>query len=148
MSCNSTDFMFPMCADVFYPDVTQGAYGNVKKMWMFDKSIACNFASPSSAMSEDVKPNPNITKEMMLVGRVKQDIRVNHRESANSITNVVVSNIKDAHGNEIYVETSGVRKGKSTIFEIAGQEPFVGPFGSIEYYKVTLRRSENQGVDV
>jgi len=66
----------------------------------------------------------------------------------NAITNVIVTNIKDKNCNPIYLETSGIRNGKSTIFEIATQEPFVGPFGNVEYYKVILRRSENQAADV
>jgi hypothetical protein len=69
-------------------------------------------------------------------------------EAKNSITNVIVTNIRDQNGSEIYLETSGPRSGKSTIFEIATQDPFVGPFGSTEYYKLIIRRSENQAVDV
>jgi hypothetical protein len=69
-------------------------------------------------------------------------------EAKNSITNVVVTNLRDKNCNEIYLETSGPRAGKSTIFEIATQDPFVGPFGSTEYYKLIIRRSENQAVDV
>lgn len=148
MSCNSTDFMFPMCADIYYPIVDQGAYGNVVKKWILDGSIACSFTDGSSAMKEEVKPNVNITEEKILVGRVKRDIRISSRDAKNAITNIIITNIKDQNKNFIYTETSGVRSGKSTIFEIASQEPFVGPFGNVEYYKVVLRRSENQAGDV
>jgi hypothetical protein len=64
------------------------------------------------------------------------------------VTNVIVSNIKDKHGGPIYMETSGPRSGKSTIFEIATLEPHVGPFGDLDFYKLILRRSENQAVNV
>jgi len=147
MPCNSTDFMFPMCADVYYPIVDQGPYGNVKKTWVLDRSIACSFNSAGSAFKEEVVPNVDLMQEKLLIGRVKSDIRISSRDSANSIINVIVTNIKDSNGNAIYVETAGARAGKSTIFEIATQEPFVGPFGQTEYYKVILRRSENQAVD-
>jgi len=147
-TCEKTDFIFPMTAEVFYPTVEQGAYGNVKKTWIHNKTIACYFASAAGASKEDVIPNVNITRELVLVGRVKSDIRVNSQEDGQSITNIVISNIKDTSGNKIYMETSGVRDGKATIFEIASQEPIVGPFGRVEYYKVVIRRSENQGVDV
>jgi hypothetical protein len=59
-----------------------------------------------------------------------------------------VTNIRDRFENPIYLETSGPRNGKSTLFEIATQAPFVNPFGTVEYHKVVLRRSENQGADV
>ena len=146
--CNTGDFLFPLSAEIFYPTVEQGAYGNVKKQWMYDRNIAISVASPGSAMKEEVTPNVNITQEKVLVGRSKQDLRVTSEDGKNSITNVVISNIKDKNCNPIYMETSGVRANKSTIFEVASQEPYVGPFGKVEYYKIVLRRSENQAVDI
>ncbi len=146
--CESTDFAFPMQADVYHPIVDQGAYGNVKKTWVLDRTIACSFASPGTALKEEVTPNVNIVQEKLLLGRCKSDIRISSIDSKNSITNVIVTNIKDKNCNEIYIETSGPRAGKSTIFEIAAQDPFTGPFGNVEYYKLVLRRSENQAVDV
>ncbi len=149
MACgDKTDFAFPMEADIFYPIVEQGALGNVKKTWILDKTVAISVNPAGSAFKEEVIPNVNITKETILIGRIKSDIRVSSRESNNAITNIIVTNIKDKNCNPIYVETSGIRNGKSTIFEIATQEPFVGPFGNVEYYKIILRRSENQAADV
>lgn len=148
MICESTDYMFPMQADIFYPIVEQGTYGNVKKQWVQDRTIACSFTFAGSAMKEEVTPNANITQSKTLVGRVKTDIRVSSLDSNNSVTNVLITNIKDTNCNPIYIETSGPRNNKSTIFEIASLEPFVGPFGNIEYYRVIIRRSENQAVDV
>ncbi len=84
----------------------------------------------------------------MLLGRFRSDIRFSSTESRNAVTNILITNIKDVSGNEIYIETSGPRAGKSTLFEVATYEPFVNPFGSVEYYKIVLRRSENQGTDV
>lgn len=149
MACaGKADFAFPMEADIFYPIVEQGPLGNIKKTWILDKAIAINVNPAGAAFKEEVVPNVNITKDTLLIGRVKSDIRVSSREANNAITNVIVTNIKDKNCNPIYLETSGIRNGKSTIFEIATQEPFVGPFGNVEYYKIILRRSENQGVDV
>lgn len=146
--CETPDFNYPMCADIFYPIVEQAIYGNVKKQWVHDRTVATSLASAGSAMSEDVKPNQNITQEFVIVGRLKTDIRVSSKGERNSITNIVVSNIKDRHGNSVYNETAGPRSGKSTIFEVASLEPFVGPFGAVDYYKIVLRRSENQGTDI
>jgi hypothetical protein len=146
--CETTDFIYPTLADVYYPVVEQMAYGNVSKQWILDKTVACSFSSGGAANKEEVKPNVNITKEVVLVGRTRKDIRISKQENQNAITNVIITNIRDASGNPIYVETSGPRAGKSTIFEIASQDPTLGPFGSIEYYKLVIRRSENQAVDV
>jgi hypothetical protein len=146
--CESTSVIFPMLADIYYPIVDQGAYGNIKKSWVHDKTIACNFAPAGSAFKEDVKPNANITQESIMLGRVKNDIRFSSNDGKNSITNIIITNIKDARSNEIYLETAGPRAGKSTLFEVATIEPFMGPFGSAEYYKVVVRRSENQAADL
>jgi hypothetical protein len=146
--CEEISFIFPMLADVYYPIVDQGPYGNVQKTWVHDKTISCNFNSAGTAWKEDIKPNVNITQDSVMLGRVKSDIRFSSTDSKNSITNIIVTNIKDRNLNEVYVETSGPRAGKSTLFEVATVEPFIGPFGSAEYYKVVVRRSENQAVDL
>ena len=146
--CETPDFAFPMQADVYHPIVDQGAYGNVKKTWILDRTIACSFAPAGTAFKEEVTPNINITQEKLLLGRCKTEIRLSSKEAKNSITNVIITNIRDKNCNEIYLETSGPRSGKSTIFEIAAQDPFAGPFGNVEYYKLVIRRSENQAVDI
>lgn len=145
MRCESTDFMFPMKADVYYPVVTVGEYGNVSKQWIADRTVACFFNPAGVEYKEDVKAEPNIILEKILLGRVKSDLRIADNEvDESSITNILITNIRDGAGEELYTETSGPRKGQSTIFEVAKNDPFVGPFGGIEHYKVVLRRSENQ----
>jgi len=146
--CETPDFAFPMQADVYHPIVEQGIYGEVKKTWILDRTIACSFTASGTALKEEIVPNINITQDKILLGRAKTDIRISSLEARNSITNVIITNIRDKNCNEIYLETSGPRAGKSTIFEIATQDPFVGPFGNTEYYKLVIRRSENQAVDV
>lgn len=146
--CETTDFAFPMQADIFHPIVEQGPYGNVQKTWVLDRTIACSFAPAGTAFREEVVPNLNITQDKILIGRVKTDIRISSLDNRNSINNVIITNVKDNNCNEIYLETSGPRSGKSTIFEIATHEPFVGPFGGVEYYKLIIRRSENQAVNI
>jgi hypothetical protein len=147
-TCESISIIFPMLADIYYPIVDQGPYGNVKKNWIHDKTIACNFSSAGTAWKEDIKPNANITQDSIMLGRAKSDIRFSSADGQNSITNILVTNIKDKNLNELYLETAGPRAGKSTLFEVATVEPFVGPFGSVEYYKIVVRRSENQAVDL
>jgi hypothetical protein len=148
MICEGKDFMFPMQVDIFYPVVEQGAYGNVKKDWIHNRTIACHFTTAGLKTKEEIQPNVNITQETLLIGRVKADIRISDRDANNAITNVILSNIQDRNCNPVYIETSGPRAGKSTIFEVASQEPLMGPFGKVEYYKLVLRRSQNQAVDI
>ena len=109
MICETTDFIYPILADIYYPIVDQSSYGNVKKQWILDRTIACHFESAGSAGKEEVKPNANITKDVILSGRSRTDLRVSKHMENNSITNVVITNIRDASGNHIYLETSGPR---------------------------------------
>ena len=146
-SCEDTDFMYPMKADVYYPIVEQGAYGNVQKTWVFNKTIVCNF-SKDGTVDEEVKPNVNITLKKVLMGRTKRDIRFSQENNADAITNVVITNIRTRTDVPLYIETSGVRAGKSTIYEIESQSPIIGPFGDPDYYALAIRRSENQASDI
>lgn len=148
LGCSTTDFLYPLKADVYYPIVEQGAYGNLSKKWVLDRTIECSFAPAGSASAEEVKPNAKINIDVSLLGRTRNDLRVTSRESRESITNVVITNIR-THGEvPVYLETAGPRSGRSTIFEIASNEPIVGPFGDIEFYKIVVRRSENQASDL
>jgi hypothetical protein len=147
-TCESTSFVYPLLADIYYPIVEQSPYGNVKKEWILDKTIAANFSSGGNANKEEVKPNVSVTQQSILIGRIKTDPRVSSYDAKNAITNIVITNIRDKGQNSIYNEVSGPRSGKATIFEIATLEPFVGPFGSVEHYNLVLRRSENQAVDL
>ena len=146
--CETPDYIFPMLADVYYPIVEQGAYGNVKKNWVIDKTIACNFSKAGTANKQEIKPEAKLLLDSSLVGRVKSDIRFSVEEQRNDITNIVLTNIRDKNDNVIYLETSGPRSGLPTIFEIATFEPLVGPFGNVEHYKAIIKRSENQGTDL
>ena len=79
-----------------------------------------------------------------LNARSKDDIRISSNDKKYAITDILITNIKDKHGNLIYKETSGIRSGKGTIFEIATIQPFVGPFGDLESYTMVWRRTESQ----
>ena len=144
----NTRLYVPNAGICISPNIEQGQYGAIKKQWVLDRIFACNFTSAGSAFKEDVKPNVNITQHSLLVGRAKSDIRISSLDSKNALTNILITDIKDQEGNLIYMETSGPRSGKGTLFEIATYEPFVGPFGVVESYKVVIRRSENQTGDV
>jgi hypothetical protein len=80
------------------------------------------------------------------VGRVKEDPRMSTSNGSNAITNILIANIRNAQEDLIYKETAGVRAGRGTIYELGTVEPMTGPFGSVDYFKMLLRRAENQTV--
>lgn len=145
-TCEDTDFMFPLLADIYYAIVTQSSYGQPQKEWVFDRSVACSLGSLNRKGVEDTIPNAYITMENKLVGRVKNDIRFSSHNASNPITSIIITNIRSNNGELIYRESAGPRSGRGTIYEVATLEPFFGPMNNIEYYKLVLRRAENQAV--
>ena len=145
-SCEQTDFMYPMKADIYYPIINQTQYGQATKTWVFDRTIICNATSVGGAGTEDIKPETFLQYENKLIARTKADPRTSSNNSENAITNILVTNIRNAYDEIIYKETAGPRSGKGTIYEMATVEPFTGPFGSVEYFKMLWRRTENKTV--
>ena len=148
MACcdDTTDFVYPMLADVYYPIITQGPFGEIKKEWLFDRTISCNATPVGGAGSEQIKPDMFLQYEDKLIVRSKADLRITSTSSQEAVTNILITNIRLSHGQLVYKETAGPRASKGTIYEVGTLEPFTGPFNSIEYYKMLWRRTESQAV--
>ena len=144
--CEATDFIYPMKADIYYPIITQNNYGQANKEWVFDRTIICNASTIGGAGDVELKPEVFLQYDGKLIARSKSDIRISSNDTDNAITNVLVTNIRSATDLVIYKETAGPRTGRGTIYEVGTLEPFVGPFGQIEYFKMLWRRTENQTV--
>jgi hypothetical protein len=147
-TCEKTDFVYPLLMDIYYPIVETGAYGNLKKTWVLDKSVACAFNPAGLKNKKDVNAEANINIDNSISGRVRSDVTQSTTETLYSLTNIIITNIRSANGEIIYNESSGPRSGKATLFEVATLNPVIGAFGKTEYYKLILRRSENQAVDL
>jgi len=145
-SCEATDFIYPLKADIYFPIITQGEYGQPKKDWVFDRTIICNAASVGGAGEEVVKPESFLQYKDKLIARTKYDPRISTNDASNAVTNILITNIRTSDDIAIYIETAGVRAGRPTIYEVATVEPYVGPFGSVEFFKMLWRRAENQTV--
>jgi hypothetical protein len=146
VDCEATDFIYPMKADIYYPIITQNNYGQANKEWVFDRTIVCNATSLGGAGDVELKPDVFLQYDGKLVARSKSDIRVSSNMADNAISNILITNIRSASDVILYRETAGPRSGRGTIYEVGTVEPFIGPFGDIEYYKMLWRRTENQTV--
>ena len=145
--CESTDLYFPMLADIYYPIITQGQYNEVKKNWVFDRSIATSVMPYSKRGTGEITPQVFLQYKDILISRVRTDIRVSSQGSLDALTNILVTNIRSTEGEIIYKESAGPRTGRGTIYEIASFDPHFAPYGNIDYYSIILRRSENQAVE-
>jgi hypothetical protein len=144
--CEATDFIYPMKADVYYPIITQNSYGQANKEWVFDRTIVCNASTIGGAGDVELKPEVFLQYDGKLIARSKLDIRTSSNNAENAISNILITNIRTSTDLVVYKETAGPRAGRGTIYEVGTLEPFVGPFGDIEYFKMLWRRTENQTV--
>lgn len=148
-TCESTDFMYPLLADIYYPIVDQNPYGAVKRTWVLDRTIAIASNPAGRKYQQDVQTNnAKLDLDNSILARVRTDITKSTNDQLYSLNNILVTNIRDKDGNLIYNESSGPRSGKATLWEISTFNPIVGPFGTTEYFKVVLLHSDNQAVDV
>ena len=141
-----TDFIYPMRADLYYPILTQTEYGQASKEWVFDRTIVLNATPVGGLSKEEISPAAFLQYENKLIGRVKKDPRISSNEVNNAITNILIANVRNGSDELIYKETAGPRSGRGTLYELGTVEPMTGPFGSVEYFKMLLRRTENQSV--
>lgn len=148
MSCDTRDFIYPLQAHIYYPISEESAYGNSKKQWNFDRTVACSLSPAGSSFKEELNSEVLLTLDSLLVGRFRNDLRTSSFGENFDINNILITNIVDKTCNQVYTESSGPRVGNPTVFEIATHQPFLNPFGKVEYYKVILKRSENQGVEL
>jgi hypothetical protein len=144
--CDTTDFMYPMLADVYYAIISQNEYGKAVKEWVFDRTITCNAQPMTTRLQEEISPAVFLQSDGKLKARSRIDVRTSTNNENNNLTNILITNVRFPGDQIVYRETAGVRSGKGTIFEIATLEPFVGGLQNIEYYYMMWRRSENQTV--
>lgn len=144
--CTETDFQYPMKADLYYPVITQTQYGQATRQWSYDRTVVINATSVGGAGTEQIKPEAFLQYENKLIARTKTDPRTSSVNNDNAISNILITNIRNSNDDIIYKETAGPRYGRGTIYEVATVEPFTGPFGSVEFFKLLLRRTENQTI--
>lgn len=146
MNCESTDFIYPLLADIYYPIITQNGYGQTKKEWVLDRTVSVNAEPLTRKAIQDMQPSVFLQFEGKLSARTKKDPRVSSQKENNAITNILITNVRFPNGEIVYLETAGPRNGKGTIYEVATIEPFVGGLQTIEYYQMLWRKAENQSV--
>jgi hypothetical protein len=130
-----------MDLDIYYSSSLQDKYGAKNKDWGFDQTLRGYVETVSS---ED-KSKTFFEYKGKLVGRTKKDPRIDSDGLEHSVTDILITDIKDVKtGVEYYLETSGPRVGRSTLYELTAIEPFVDPFNRIEYWRIFLNKIDSQ----
>lgn len=141
---------FPMKCDVYYANESQDKYGKVRKSWQLDGTVLCSFYT-----RDDDTNNNNFSYddkklyrlETTLFGRVQSDIRQSFSGMLYPVSHILITNIRSGGCNDetlYFYETNMEYETTPTIFEIVMSQPYIGPFGKVDYFKMQLQRSDTQ----
>lgn len=143
---------FPMHTDVYYSSETQDDYGKMVKTWTFDRVEHCSiFSISDKANDENFTFSSSASKdffmlETMLYGRTQTDLRKSSSGEYYPLSNILIKNIRGLESDDpFFIETVGGYVGTPTVYELKANQPYVGPFNTIEYFKIQLERSDIQG---
>lgn len=145
------DIYFPMTADLYYGSETQNDFGQIELDWIKNREVRCSSISSITGrtMGPELRPDQFIDYSNLLYFRTNEDIRVDLQDQndnnpeIHALNLILVSNIKDDSGVVIYRDYN-----KPTIYEVATVVPSFSEFQRINYFRVFLRRSQDQGVDL
>lgn len=139
---NLSDIMYPMTADVYYSTETQNDLGSMTSLWEKDKTVRCSAIKerPSSAIDNAIEDQKFIEYTPKLDFRTDNEILMSSDGTRYMPTEVIITNIKDPSGREVWSEPSG----DSTEFELGNAEPMFDPMHNFFGYRILLQRSEEQ----
>ena len=149
---NCSSLFFQMECDIYYASESQDEYGGVDKKWEWDMVEPCSFYTLSDKNNSNnftYDDNRFYRLETMLYGRFKTDPRQSSTGLYYPLSHILVSGIRasgQCQGETFFIETDGDYVGEPTVFEVKSCQPFIGPFNTVEYYKIQLERSDIQGV--
>lgn len=152
LDANCSSLFFQMQCDIYYAIESQDLYGGIDKKWEYDMVEPCSFytLSDKSNSSNFTYDDDRFYKlETMLYGRFQSDPRKSSTGQYFPLSHILVTNVRASGCNDesFFIETNGDYEGSPTVFELKTCQPFVGPFNTVEYYKIQLERSDIQGLN-
>lgn len=149
LDSNCSSLFFQMKCDVYYAVEAQGKHGSIEKRWEFDSTSPCSFYTIGDKGNDNnftFDDSRFYRLETMLYGRLKADPRKSSAGLFYPLSHILLTNIRSGTCNDevFFVETNGSYESVPTIYEIKTCQPYIGPFNTIEYYKIQLERSDTQ----
>ena len=171
------DFLYHMSCDVFYAEYTspnstepeiigmaqdefgvpipvqtggvgQNEFGEAEKVWQRDRTeLESYFNVMGTVNLQDLKADTAFEYKKRLNGRFRfpSDPRVDFNKNTHPISSILITNIIDkTTGQQLHLDENG----KPIIFDVMSVDPFINPFGRIEYYKILLERADDQFMEL
>ena len=137
------DILYPMTADLYYAETKQNAFGTMEKTWVYNRTIDC---SAISALADKT-----LTGELRSQGaffqynsdiafRTNQNIQRNLGSRYYPITEILITNIKDQSGKQVWTEGET----EKTQYEVQSFVPSYDAFHTVDFYRGYLTRSQKQ----
>jgi hypothetical protein len=136
------DLFYPMTADIYYATQEQNDFGEIIKTWERDRSVNCSAIkqNPNSRTPNYVNPSTNLEYDIVINFRTNEDIQISSQDEDYKVTDILITNIKDANGNVIWKED----RNSPTVFEIRAIEPMMDILSNIMGYRIHCVRTETQ----
>lgn len=136
------DLFYPMTADIYYATQEQNDFGEIIKTWERDRSVNCSAIkqNPNSRTPNYVNPSTNLEYDIIINFRTNEDIQISSQDEDYKVTDILITNIKDANGNVIWKED----RNSPTVFEIRAIEPMMDILSNIMGYRIHCVRTETQ----
>jgi hypothetical protein len=136
------NLFYPMTADIYYATQTQNDFGEITSTWFKDRTVKCSAIkqNPNSRTPTFVNTTINLEYDIVINFRTNEDIQVSSENQDYKITNILITNIKDASGTVIWKED----RDNPTVFEIRALEPMMNVSSNIMGYRIHCVRREAQ----
>ena len=171
------DFLYHMSCDVFYAEYTspnstepeiigmaqdefgvpipvqtggvgQNEFGEAEKVWQRDRTeLESYFNVMGTVNLQDLKADTAFEYKKRLNGRFRfpSDPRVDFNKNTHPISSILITNIIDkTTGQQLHLDENS----KPIIFDVMSVDPFINPFGRIEYYKILLEGADDQFMEL
>jgi hypothetical protein len=147
------DILYPMTADIYYAVETQSEYGNMTRVWQFDRTVNCSaIAAISGKLTAELRVKEKLLDyDSSLFFRTNEDIRKSSSGKYYPITATSVTNMRDPNGDPVWINTENLKTKAETVktkYEVKTIIPSYDMFHNIVMYRVFLNRSANQKWDV
>lgn len=132
-----TGATYTMTADILEPTVSQDTLtGQIEKVWDVSHTVSCYAESILTDAVSDSSSGKKFGKEY------SEFEFINIKVAAPLSKRTRIQNIRSADGVVLWPQYE--RPGNSMVFEVQGCIPLLGPFGSVQQYKVLAKKVEVQ----
>lgn len=141
------NILYPMTAEIFYSENKQNDFGNMERTWIFDRVIKCSAVSAMAdkTLNSELKSTSIFFQyNSDIAFRTADDIQRKKGGTYYPITEILLTNIKDAEGYAVWTE----REDSNTQYEVQSFVPSYNAFHSVEFHRGYLTRSTKQHVVV